>query len=508
MTPEQFQQYLLTLPESERLQVIDNMWAHVDNQLPGFEQLGPLLAAVNPNVMMDLNPVSGPEVFNQAVNTVFSPLPNALNQVNRIGSPEGDYGYDTSLTYRDVMQNAGYGDTASGLLGFLAELVEPGPGEFAHLAAGVGGAATMLGRLLKSYPADEALGRTLLHSGLLPSNETLWRVQDATTGRGPYVDMPSTAGPKVYATENITDQPARYFESTEGVDPQPTYISGAISDINSGMTHVNPENLEVVMGAPVLGTNVFDVTQPNIEMAAAMLDQLKNGVPFPGRDLAIRDLENFLATGALSEQSDAWRTMSLGGGFDRAGIPHAVGMDRSLQFPDDNYAASRLLGWGRRPSESVVFNPNAVQIQQAFDLDEFMEMAMDLGLPQAARAFPVDRLTADALAGGFTFNPRTGARPSTGFAFSELPGRELRIPANDFDEFALSQYIANNADVLEDPNHFLGAWLDRNTDEVVVDISTVIDDVHEALRRAFAAQQTDIFDLGKFESISTGFRRP
>lgn len=67
------------------------------------------------------------------LNAIFSPVPNAVNQLNRIGG-EGDFGYDTGLTWQDVFANAGYDPGMATLLGLGGELVEPGPGELRALA--------------------------------------------------------------------------------------------------------------------------------------------------------------------------------------------------------------------------------------------------------------------------------------------------------------------------------------------------------------------------------------
>ena len=53
---------------------------------------------------------------------------NPVNQINRIGGTDVPV-YNPNLTWTDVFQNAGYGDTASQLMALPAAVAEPGPGE-------------------------------------------------------------------------------------------------------------------------------------------------------------------------------------------------------------------------------------------------------------------------------------------------------------------------------------------------------------------------------------------
>lgn len=67
------------------------------------------------------------------LNAIFSPVPNAANQLNRIGGG-GEHGYDFGLTWQDVFEGAGYDPGVATLLGLGGELVEPGPGELKALS--------------------------------------------------------------------------------------------------------------------------------------------------------------------------------------------------------------------------------------------------------------------------------------------------------------------------------------------------------------------------------------
>jgi len=67
-----------------------------------------------------------------ALNALFSPVPNAVNQLNRLGGADVPL-YDLGLTWQDVFEGAGYDPGMAALLGFGGEIVEPGPGEIKAL---------------------------------------------------------------------------------------------------------------------------------------------------------------------------------------------------------------------------------------------------------------------------------------------------------------------------------------------------------------------------------------
>ena len=168
--------------------------------------------------------------------------------------------------------------------------------------------------------------------------------------------------------------------------------------------------------------------------------------------------------------------------------------------------AGRALGLADETAEHLA---HALGIRRI--ADQTMETVEPLArraegiLPSATRALPLEELVADAKAGGFTIDPRTGARPSRGFAFSEHPEIETIIPVSEFSEQHLADFINRNAHLLENPEYFIGAW--RDGDNIYLDISTIVDDLDEALRRGYAAKQFAVFDLGNSRSISTGYRR-
>lgn len=84
--------------------------------------------------MADQFPIVDPvENLMKLLQLVSSLMTNPVNQLNRIGGTDVPL-YDPDLTWREVFQNAGYGERAAGVLGFAGDVVEPGPGEFKALA--------------------------------------------------------------------------------------------------------------------------------------------------------------------------------------------------------------------------------------------------------------------------------------------------------------------------------------------------------------------------------------
>lgn len=412
------------------------------------------------------------------LNWLFSLGPNLIASAIDEG-----YEFDENRTYATYLVEKGVPWGVAGVLGSALDLIEPGPGEFKAAAAGITGAGAGLSRLLTRLPAEE----------------TLWRIQDRVTGRGPFWDIPTTT----VARGNRSGLPVSYHTS------EPTYVSNTIHDFRGmpGAYGSDVDSMEVLMSTPRAGSNTLDTTQMNVEAMTALLDAIKanSGIPPQQQAHLIRSFERAIAAQDPLDQSEALRDLALMGGMDRFGAPHQVGIDVLRQLPDDNYAVSRLLG-SVPPTESVVFNPNALDVQEVMTPDQFLYRQLTGNLPRATRPFPLEQLAADARAGGFTFNPRDGSRPTSGFAFSERPDIETIVPLDRFSEADLESFILRNQGLLESPENYLGAWVDNGN--VYMDVSTIIADREEALRRALAAQQLGVFDLSNFTTIDTGFRRP
>lgn len=84
--------------------------------------------------MADQFPIIDPvENLMKLLQLASSLITNPVNQLNRIGGTDVPL-YDPDLTWREVFQNAGYGERAAGVMGLVGDVVEPGPGEFKALA--------------------------------------------------------------------------------------------------------------------------------------------------------------------------------------------------------------------------------------------------------------------------------------------------------------------------------------------------------------------------------------
>lgn len=77
----------------------------------------------------------------RAVETLFSVGPNALNQLNRIGSPGEVPAWEQGLNYGDVMRQAGYEGLLADALGLVGDIVEPGFGEIGTALGFIGAPA-------------------------------------------------------------------------------------------------------------------------------------------------------------------------------------------------------------------------------------------------------------------------------------------------------------------------------------------------------------------------------
>jgi len=126
------------------------------------------------------------------------------------------------------------------------------------------------------------------------------------------------------------------------------------------------------------------------------------------------------------------------------------------------------------------------------------------GLPEGVVRTSLQKIFAT---GGVTINPRV--EPTSGFAFAFKKATELRIEVGDLTkeqyvqkvEDALEAFLAAREADFQQADTYLGGWKDGET--VVLDVSMVLADKQEALRRAELSDQDAIFDLNTFEEILT-----
>jgi len=125
-----------------------------------------------------------------------------------------------------------------------------------------------------------------------------------------------------------------------------------------------------------------------------------------------------------------------------------------------------------------------------------------LRLPANADGIPYRRLEAlAALArtgGGFTAYPNGRQLITrTGYAVSPYPDRTERINIDHFGPGAIRRFIDRNADLLGQPDHYVGAWHANisGQDQVWLDVSVWTPDLFYAATLAHEHNQQAIFDL-------------
>ncbi len=91
--------------------------------------------------------------------------------------------------------------------------------------------------------------------------------------------------------------------------------------------------------------------------------------------------------------------------------------------------------------------------------------------------------------GGATFNLVTGTSPTTGFVVSERGFEDVTpifvgdmVTKQIIVSTAVSLFIRKNGFELNDPENYLGGWIDDGS--LFLDISRVYDNEHDALRIA------------------------
>ena len=103
--------------------------------------------------------------------------------------------------------------------------------------------------------------------------------------------------------------------------------------------------------------------------------------------------------------------------------------------------------------------------------------------------------------GGFTFDPRTGESPTSGFAFSADPNNERVL--QKLSPRSLRDYAGETGSALKDPTARLGGW--KGDDGWYLDVSRVLPDKKVAMREARDAGQKAVYDLGRGKEIKTPF---
>ena len=96
--------------------------------------------------------------------------------------------------------------------------------------------------------------------------------------------------------------------------------------------------------------------------------------------------------------------------------------------------------------------------------------------------------------GGASYNITTGdTTPKTGYMVS-IDGYEERHEYANILDSVLRDYIVRYNEILSDGETFLGGWLDKQANEVCLDVSMHIPDLQDAIHFGKAGNQVAIYD--------------
>lgn len=109
-----------------------------------------------------------------------------------------------------------------------------------------------------------------------------------------------------------------------------------------------------------------------------------------------------------------------------------------------------------------------------------------------------DALIADE---GFTYQPSGETFPHEGYAVSIRPENEKVLERGEVTAFAIADYMRANEKLLADPQNHVGAWLDRKTGKVYLDIATVVESSGEAERLGREHKQKAYYDLKRHATV-------
>lgn len=157
MTPEQFLEYLLSLPEDARLQTIDSMRGAMDSGSVSDETYGlmaELLSGVNavsafPEAQGEQRTDADFFDYIMQVANNFGAGPNAM-----MGRKPGDEGFDPHLSMAEALAEKGMPWGLAGVAGTVYDFVEPGLGEWGRAATAIGSAALPIARSLRELPSE------------------------------------------------------------------------------------------------------------------------------------------------------------------------------------------------------------------------------------------------------------------------------------------------------------------------------------------------------------------
>lgn len=102
---------------------------------------------------------------------------------------------------------------------------------------------------------------------------------------------------------------------------------------------------------------------------------------------------------------------------------------------------------------------------------------------------------------GFTYQPTFSKSPKSGLALSIYPERAAILDAKSIKGSDIKDYIAKNKDILADRSNYVGAWWDKASGRVFLDISKVVSTDAEAKALCEQHGQRAYFNLKTFDTV-------
>lgn len=125
----------------------------------------------------------------------------------------------------------------------------------------------------------------------------------------------------------------------------------------------------------------------------------------------------------------------------------------------------------------------------------------DGGQAAGERGRVAGEVAADTKQGGGATEDVTGFKPTSGFAVSPYKGAEMKVAASEFNQSHVEQFMKENQDKLNQVDHYVGAWYNKEDGNVYLDVSVVKSNPADAVRIATGANQLAIFNLSTFDEI-------
>lgn len=107
--------------------------------------------------------------------------------------------------------------------------------------------------------------------------------------------------------------------------------------------------------------------------------------------------------------------------------------------------------------------------------------------------------------GWFTYNTKTKRDKKSGFAVSPFLENSKIIKFDKFSENDLKKYISENQSKLKQKNVMLGAWHDKQSNNIFLDLSIVEKSKSKAIKTAKKYDQIAIYDLKNNLEIACGW---